>query len=50
MVSNKGGWLMIGMKKYLFGLGKMNRVILFLIAFFWLGGCSVSGVGYGLTA
>ena len=38
------------MKKYLFGLGAMNRVILFLIACFWLGGCSVSGVGYGLTA
>jgi hypothetical protein len=35
---------MIGMKKYLFGLGKMNRVILFLIAFFWLGGCSMTGV------
>jgi hypothetical protein len=38
------------MKKYLFGLGAMNKVIFFLIACFWLGGCSVSGLQYGLMA
>ena len=38
------------MKKYLFCLGAMNKVIFFLIACFWLGGCSVSGLQYGLMA